>query len=374
MTVLEIPLLILCLALFLSTYLFYRKYVNERKKLQQSIKRIRDVSIINEYISLLNSTLQREEVLDIVVEKVKELLKAEKSAIILVEEGKVRDFYSSLGPTGQCKTELTGTVREVFSNLCTIRTDDLYSHDRFKCLPKEHPQIKSVLMVPILLRGKPLGVVIAADRQNGGAFTADDEDLLLNFAFHAALALEKVGFYEEVKNMASRDGLTGLLNHRTFQERLKEEIDRARRFGQPLCLLMMDIDRFKDFNDTFGHLMGDEILRRIGGILSQCLRSIDIACRYGGEEFGVILPGVDIEGARTVAERIRREVEGLKIPTDGGRHGVTISIGIATFPEDAETREELIDRADKALYLAKRTGRNRICTYREEEYEDMYRL
>jgi diguanylate cyclase (GGDEF)-like protein len=165
--------------------------------------------------------------------------------------------------------------------------------------------------------------------------------------------------------MASTDGLTGLNNHRTFQERLQQEIERARRFDTPLSLLMIDIDRFKKFNDTYGHTNGDEVLKIIARILKDNVRSIDFVARYGGEEFAVILPQVDLEGALVVAERIRRSAENYELVFNGHKERVTLSIGVATYPDDASNREQLIDHADKALYLAKRTGRNRLCSFRE---------
>jgi diguanylate cyclase (GGDEF)-like protein len=365
--------LTLVLVLIILFFILKRYRLNKIKETEY-LQTIRELNILNEYASSLNIILNKEEVFDIIVEKIKELLKAEKSAIILVDDDRVVEFYTSLGPTGECKFELGGTLKKVIKEVTTIRSDDISKEKGFNGFPPQHPEIKNVLIVPILLRSEPIGIMIAADKKNSsGRFTHKDEDLLLNLAFHAAYAIEKVNLYEEVMKKASTDGLTGLFNHRTFQERLKEEIDRAKRFGHPLALLMMDIDRFKNFNDAFGHLVGDEMLKNIADIIKKGIRSIDIAARYGGEEFTVILPEINLEGALVVAERIRKRVEAFKMSLDGRSVGVTISIGVATFPEDASTRELLIDRADKALYFAKRTGRNRVCSFREELNSEIYR-
>jgi diguanylate cyclase (GGDEF)-like protein len=364
---------LLCVGIIFFFILKKYKYKIEKAKEIEYLQTIRELNILNEYASSLNTVLYKEEVFDIIVDKIKELLKAERSAIILVNGDKVVDFYTSLGPTGECKVELDGTLNRVIKELTTIRSDDISREKDFNGFPTQHPEIKSILMVPMLLRGEPIGIMIAADKSGPSGFSSKDEDLLLNLAFHAAYAIEKVSFYEEIIKKASTDGLTGLFNHRTFQERLKEEIERAKRFGHSVSLLMMDIDRFKNFNDAFGHLIGDEMLKSIADIIKNNIRSIDIAARYGGEEFAVILPEIDLKGALIVAERIRKKVEVFKIPMDDKERGVTISIGVVTFPEDASTRELLIDRADKALYLAKRTGRNRVCSFREELNSEFYK-
>ena len=166
-----------------------------------------------------------------------------------------------------------------------------------------------------------------------------------------------------IEEAANTDGLTGLYNHRYFQERLEQELARARQHDERLALLFADLDHFKAFNDRAGHQAGDEALRGLAGLLANELRRVDIAARYGGEEFAVILPDTGSWGAQEVAERIRRAVD----QTSLARDRVTISIGVAVFPDDADTGAALIDRADWAMYRAKRRGRNRIETFAAEE-------
>ncbi len=160
---------------------------------------------------------------------------------------------------------------------------------------------------------------------------------------------------------AITDALTGLYNHRYLHERLSEELERAREQHSPLSLLFCDLDHFKDYNDRNGHSAGDAALREVAHIIEQSVRTIDIAARYGGEEFVVALVETGREDAVTVAERIRARLEKTDLQA-GGVH-LTVSIGVATFPEDAERREELLDKADWAMYLAKRQGRNRIVPF-----------
>lgn len=175
---------------------------------------------------------------------------------------------------------------------------------------------------------------------------------------------------ELYKRLSTLESLTELYNHRYFMQALSDEIERARRYEIPVSLLMMDIDKFKEYNDTYGHLSGDDALREIARILNETKRSMDIAARVGGEEFALILPHQTKENAFHLAERIRSIAEATPIATRGnqGKGRLTISIGIAEFPTDAADEEELMLKADQGLYEAKRLGRNRISFYREPEF------
>jgi diguanylate cyclase (GGDEF)-like protein len=167
---------------------------------------------------------------------------------------------------------------------------------------------------------------------------------------------------QELERLAVRDGLTGLFNHRTFYRLLEGELARARRFRHPVSLLMLDLDHFKQVNDRHGHLAGDRILAALGQLLSQALREVDSVCRYGGEEFVVILPVTGPELAAGVAERLRAAVQAAAFDVgEGRRAAITLSIGVATFPDEASAAPELVAAADRALYRAKQDGRNRVC-------------
>ena len=330
------------------------------------LKTIRELNILNELSASLHTALDKESIFEQIVQKSKELLKAKRAAILLIDKYKrVTDFYTSLGPTGNCKCAVKGTIKKVIEDMSIIRTRDIKKHPDFSSFPTPHPDIKSAILVPLLLRGEPIGVICVTDKIGAEEFSSEDEDMLLNLAFHSALAIEKVQLHEEVLKIAATDGLTGLYNHRTFQEKLKEELERARRFKHSVALVMFDIDHFKEFNDTYGHLKGDEMLQRVACIMTDNIRTIDFAARYGGEEFALILPEESYEGAMVVAERIRKKVQEHQLEINGKSASVTISGGIAVYPDDALSREELIEKADKALYLSKRTGRNRISTFHE---------
>ncbi len=175
------------------------------------------------------------------------------------------------------------------------------------------------------------------------------------------LAQERVHMLEKLKHLSITDGLTNLFNSRHFYNQLKIEIDRTCRYQRPLSLLLLDIDQFKEYNDSHGHLEGDKILVRLGQVIKSCLRKMDSAYRYGGEEFTVILPETEGEEAATVAERIRAAVEGEKFkPADSERVvKITISIGVTEYHRREET-PVFVQRADKAMYLSKQSGRNRV--------------
>jgi diguanylate cyclase (GGDEF)-like protein len=168
----------------------------------------------------------------------------------------------------------------------------------------------------------------------------------------------------EILIVANRDSLTGLYNHRSFYERAEEEVDRARGGGRRLSLLMIDIDHFKKYNDTLGHLRGDLVLREAAQLLKDNIRPGDIACRYGGDEFAVLCPGADKGAAREVGERLRASAEHARfyqVDTLGCQ--VTFSIGVATFPDDTDNYRGLVELADGALYISKKRGRNRVTVF-----------
>jgi diguanylate cyclase (GGDEF)-like protein len=175
----------------------------------------------------------------------------------------------------------------------------------------------------------------------------------------ASIALENANLFRQ----ATTDRMTGLFSHHFFEKNLDEELERARRYKSTFRLVMFDIDHFKKFNDTYGHLQGDRIIREISRILCKSIRQVDFPARYGGEEFAVILPAVDIKGALVVADRLRKRVEQFGFPSsnDGDPLHVTISVGVTEF--DAESfyaPSEVIREADRALYQSKENGRNRV--------------
>jgi diguanylate cyclase (GGDEF)-like protein len=217
---------------------------------------------------------------------------------------------------------------------------------------------RSQMCIPLVSFGHTLGVlVLDSDSQN--AFNAADTQPLESVADICATAIQNAYYVDRVKQLAYLDGLTGIFNRRYFEMRIAEEIERARRFNSGLGVVMIDIDQFKRLNDEFGHLLGDEVLRQVSSILHQQVRKIDVVCRYGGEEFAILLSQTTPQHSLAVAEKLRRIVETWQFP--GVPRPVTISAGAANYPEHGITRDELVKAADAGLYAAKQAGRNRVC-------------
>ena len=193
-------------------------------------------------------------------------------------------------------------------------------------------------------------------------FTLDKEDEIGRLAREFNSMAERLTEHRsKLEELSVRDGLTGLYNRREFDKRLQEEMQRSRRYNHPFCLILIDVDRFKDVNDRYGHQAGDEVLIAVGDLVQLNVRPVDVVCRYGGEELAVILSETNEKGALIVAERIRRTVaESLTATPQGDTIQVTVSVGLAAFPRDGDTPVQIIKAADEALYAAKQEGRNLV--------------
>ncbi len=225
--------------------------------------------------------------------------------------------------------------------------------DAITVLKALHPDI----VVPLMSKGEINGIIVLGDRINDEEFNESEVEYILNIVSLAGIAINNARLYE----MATTDMMTKLKIHHYFQTILVEEINRSAKYNRPLSLIMADIDNFKDFNDTYGHVAGDEILRNVATIINDSIRLIDIGARYGGEEFAVILPKTDINEAIIVAERIRSAVESSLLRFNEEVLNVTISVGVAQYDMATDNnKQKFIERSDRALYNSKKEGRNRV--------------
>jgi diguanylate cyclase (GGDEF)-like protein len=209
--------------------------------------------------------------------------------------------------------------------------------------------------------------VLALGRDKAGyEFTTDQIQFGRFFANLTALVLNNVQLREALQEQSIRDPLTGLFNRRYMEETLKREMRRVTRQLHPLGIIMIDIDHFKHFNDTYGHNLGDRLLQSLGQFLQSHVRGEDVACRYGGEEFILILPTTSLETAQERAEHLRQEVKRLQVQDDDhSSQGITLSLGIAIYPEHGRTMQAALRAADAALYRAKQDGRDRVVVAEE---------
>ncbi len=220
----------------------------------------------------------------------------------------------------------------------------------------------SFVSYPLLIGDRRIAVMNFTDKATGGSFDKYDLELLQAIAPQIAVAIDRTRLKDQAgqyKQLSVTDPLTGLLNRRYMDPRLAEEVKRSKRHGFPLALLLLDIDSFKSYNDTFGHPAGDSALRKVAEVLKGSLRAVDVAARWGGEEFAILLPNTKIDEAFLIAERIREEVESAEIPN----RRITVSIGIAPESPEIGSSMELIQAADFALYEAKNRGRNTVCIF-----------
>ncbi|UCG77659.1 MAG: GGDEF domain-containing protein [Nitrospirota bacterium] len=233
---------------------------------------------------------------------------------------------------------------------------------RKQVLPFNVGKVSSILCFPMLHEDEVLGITVTFSERKDAfdIYQTEGIEILNNMA---SLSIDNVNLLHRIDEMALTDGLTGLFNHRHFQERLDEEIKRTDRSNEPLTLILTDIDHFKSVNDNYGHPAGDAVLREVSEIIKSRMRETDLAARYGGEEFALILTNTDAKGALKIAEDLRRVVESRDFSAVDRQ--ITISLGISEYPADSRAKQDLIDKADQALYFAKENGRNNSVLWKE---------
>lgn len=315
--------------------------------------------------------LDREELYETILAKSVELVAAERGSLMILDnKSNILSVKAAKGIDRNILGNIKVRVGEGISGTIAAKGSPVIIRNIEDEVPS-HKNIaryktKSFMSIPLKLDNRTIGVINISDKISGEVFSREDMLLLLTFANYASIALERGAYYsmsEELKMLSMTDPLTGLFNRRYFRERLFEEVERVKRHNECFTTFVLDIDDFKYYNDRYGHAAGDEILKRVSRAIRDAVRSMDVVARYGGEEFAVILPHTGKTDSYATAERIRKEIEGLKNSSSIFKEWPTISIGIAEYPKDANTIDDLIDNADRAMYIAKRLGKNRVVVY-----------
>jgi diguanylate cyclase (GGDEF)-like protein len=322
-------------------------------------QRARQLQAINAIAQQTTAVLELEELLDRVCHLIQEAFRVSHVSLFLREEQDLvlRAHHGTLTPRIPQGGRFPASNEPWASILASSRTT-MESDLRRATSMKFFAESASRIRIPLVSFGQTLGV-LALDSSQTDAFRDGDLQSLESVADICATAIQNAHYVERVKQLAYLDGLTGIFNRRFFELRIMEEIERARRYGTGMAVIMADIDQFKRLNDEFGHVLGDEVLRQASSLFHQQLRKIDVVCRYGGEEFGILLTQTNAQHAMNIAEKLRKMVAGWQFP--GVPRTVTISAGAAAFPDHGITRDDLVRAADSALYAAKQAGRNRVC-------------
>ncbi len=321
----------------------------------------------------ISSELDFKQLLNIILDTIIGEIGAESGSIMLLNE---EDKYLTIAVAKHLPEDVInntrvflgeGIVGKVAETGERIMIEDVENSEVFKKQKNEGVNRGgSLLSVPLKVKDKTLGTekvlgVINVSKSEAGAFRYHDLEFFSGMATQAAIAI----FNAKLYRLATTDSMTKLFLKGYFHHKLDEEIIRSKRYKNPVSVIMMDIDHFKNFNDTYGHQVGDEVLKTVAAIMEDSVRAIDTVARYGGEEFVVICPEMDADHALHPAERIRSMVEYHDFRINEKKVPITISLGIASYPTDAVTRKDLIRRADEALYASKEQGRNRASVYHQ---------
>jgi diguanylate cyclase (GGDEF)-like protein len=334
----------------------------EKEYLQdQLLNREQELSLINQLAGVISSSLNIQEVYDAFADELKEVVETDYTAICLIEGTEiyfaaVSSAVGSTWHTGQ-KIPVAGTTVEWVSlNKRPFYERDLSQSRRF-WTGEDHAKrgIKAMLYLPLVNKGEVIGVLLIGSVKPA-AYSPEQTILLEHLASQIAAPIENSRLFTKSEEIARIDGITDLFNRRHFDERMREEIDRHSRYGDILSILLIDLDNFKKYNDTYGHLAGDRLLVQAAGMIKSSIRSSDQAFRYGGDEFAVILPHSSTMDSFSVAERMREKIAEAM---SARQLDISISVGVASWPGDGTTLDELCYAADMALYYAKRTGQNR---------------
>ena len=343
------------------------KASEKKRNLQDPLleEKLRRYLSLSQVAQVLNETLSLNEVALRCVRQAKALVASEGAFLFLIEEG-----AQELALMASEISEETFKIRSkqgdlfdhwVLKNRRPLLVQDTRRDFRFDLTKTQERKTRSLMIAP-LFSAERLSGVFRLESGEENRYEADDLRFFSILADLASVSLENARLYRRTEELARIDELTGLFVHRIFQERLTEELTRAQGGKHPLSLLMIDIDHFKQYNDRYGHIAGDLVLRQVTQMIKGKVEAGEFACRYGGEEFTIVLPHRSRQEAASLAQTICQTIAQTDFILRRETTRVTLSIGVATYPEDGLFKEELLKQMDARLYQAKRLGRNRVCS------------
>lgn len=352
----------------------YHRKIRKDEEIIQLQKSLHNISILYNISQAVNFIDDLKRLLQVIIQKALITLDAEKGSLMLydysinalqvrivsgLQDKKLEEAINN-GAVQCAKIGVgEGIAGTVFLERKPIITN-LGSADPRFIVKEVLSNTKSLLCVPLIAKGEVIGVINITNKKHDKLFNQKDLEFITSLANQAAIAIDNAKLYE----LATKDGMTKLYIYRHFYTLLENEIRRCSRYKRNMSLIMMDIDNFKSINDTYGHLTGDIILKRLASTLQETVRKIDIPARYGGEEFVVILPETDKKDACIIAERIRKNISQIEVKIDDTRTlSPTVSIGVAQYTTDGQEAKELINSADTALYYSKHNGKNMVSIY-----------
>lgn len=346
------------------TITFDQMRVNLRNTKADLDDRIMQLSTLYEVGKAINSELDFRKLQNMILETVVKVIRAERGSLMLIDDAeKILTIGVAIGLSEEVARDTRLEIGEsiagwVVKSRKPLFIADVSNDSTFINIKKRNVKSGTLMCAPLIAKDKLLGA-LNVSRSEPGSFSPRDFELFNNLANQAAIAIDNARLYR----YAVTDEMTRLYNHRYFQQRLDEELQRADRYENHVALVILDVDHFKKFNDTYGHPEGDRVLKTVARIIEKNVREIDIPARYGGEEFVVICPEKNGEGSLTPAERIRAAIENYDFRIDGQGVPITVSLGVACYPDQARSKSELIQKADFALYYSKQNGRNQATLY-----------
>ena len=338
--------------------------------------RKRAIAQFYDFLRGVAATLDSEKVYHSVLVKFSKILKAERSSLmILNEESNELALEAALGAyseqMGPVRIKLgEGVAGAVLASGTPLVVRDVETDERVPCARPGQYKSRSFISYPITLGSRRVGVINLTERTDGIPYENDDLSLLELMSPHLALIIDRTEWHrkaEAFQRMSLTDPLTGLPNRRYLEDRLFEEVERSKRYATPLSFMILDVDRFKSYNDVFGHTNADRVLVMTAQILRNSIRAIDMSARFAGDEFCIVLPETEIVDAARIADRLRKAVCDAELRSEQGElmDRVTLSIGISSFSLSRQSPLSIIESADRALYQAKTRGRNCVAVYED---------